>query len=158
MWKQFRDFMLTGNAIQLAIGIIIGAAFTSVVDSLVNDIIMPPIGALLGGLDFSDIFINLSGEEYDSLTAAELAGAATINVGLFINAVINFVIVILAVFFLVRSVNEIANEIDDGDEDLIEMGPDPKEVLQKQLVEKLDRLVTVLEKQLPVDDQTSSEK
>jgi len=93
--------------IDLAVGIIIGAAFTSIVDSLVKDIIMPPIGLVLGGIDFSDFYINLSGKEYASLAAAKEAGAATVNYGVFINACIKFLIVAFAVFVLVKQVNRI---------------------------------------------------
>lgn len=102
---EFRDFAMRGNVLDLAVGIIIGAAFTTVVNSLVNDILMPPLGALLGGVDFSDLFINLTGGDYDSVAAAKEAGEATINYGLFINAIINFLIVAFAVFMLIRAVN-----------------------------------------------------
>ncbi|MGE0717238.1 MAG: large conductance mechanosensitive channel protein MscL [Alphaproteobacteria bacterium] len=107
MWHEFRAFIARGNVIDLAVGIIIGAAFTSIVDSLVKDIIMPPIGLLLGGIDFSDFYINMSGKEYPSLAAAREAGAATINYGVFINAVIKFMIVAFAVFILVKQVNRL---------------------------------------------------
>ncbi|MCZ7543643.1 MAG: large conductance mechanosensitive channel protein MscL [Anaerolineae bacterium] len=105
MLKEFRDFALRGNVLDLAIGFIMGAAFTTIVNSLVNDIIMPPLGKLLGGVDFSNLFIDLSGEGYTSLAAAQAAGAATINYGLFINALINFIIVALAMFLLVKMAN-----------------------------------------------------
>ncbi|BBK40730.1 large-conductance mechanosensitive channel [Allostella vacuolata] len=107
MWHEFRAFIARGNVIDLAVGIIIGAAFTSIVDSLVKDIIMPPIGLVLGGIDFSDFYINLSGQTYASLAAAREAGAATINYGVFINACIKFLIVAFAVFVLVKQVNRI---------------------------------------------------
>ncbi|MGH2542907.1 MAG: large conductance mechanosensitive channel protein MscL [Ardenticatenaceae bacterium] len=105
MFKEFKEFALRGNVIDLAVGIIIGAAFTSVVNSLVNDILMPPIGLLLGGVDFSNLFINLSGGDFPSLAAAQAAGAATINYGLFINNIISFLIVAYAVYLIVRQVN-----------------------------------------------------
>ena len=107
MWQEFRTFIARGNVIDLAVGIIIGAAFTSIVDSMVKDIIMPPIGVLLGGIDFSDFYINLSGTAYPSLAAAKEAGAATINYGVFVNAVIKFAIVAFAVFILVKQVNRL---------------------------------------------------
>lgn len=107
MLSEFKKFALRGNVLDLAIGIIIGAAFTGVVNSLVNDILMPPIGQLLGGVDFSNLFIVLSGGEFTSLAAAQEAGAATINYGLFINQLINFLIVAFAVFMLVRAVNRV---------------------------------------------------
>ncbi len=102
---EFKEFAMRGNVLDLAVGIIIGAAFSTVVSSLVNDILMPPLGALLGGINFSDLFINLTGGHYDSLAAAKEAGEATINYGLFINAIINFLIVAFAIFMLVRALN-----------------------------------------------------
>ena len=105
MWREFRDFAMRGNVIDLAVGIIIGAAFTTVVGSLVNDIIMPPIGYLMNGVDFQNFFLVLKGEEYASLKAAKDAGAVSINYGVFLNAVINFLIVAFAVFMLVKQVN-----------------------------------------------------
>lgn len=103
--KEFRDFIMRGNVLDLAIGIIIGVAFGAIVTSLVNDVIMPPIGYILGGVDFSDLYINLSGGEYASLAAAKEAGAATINYGAFLNSVINFLIVAFVIFMLVKIIN-----------------------------------------------------
>jgi large conductance mechanosensitive channel len=114
MLKEFREFALKGSVIDLAIGIIIGGAFNQVVNSLVNDVIMPPIGLLLGKVDFSNLFIDLTGGGYQSLADAQEAGAATLNYGLFINTIINFVIVAFAVFLLVKAVNqsrEVAEEL-----------------------------------------------
>jgi large conductance mechanosensitive channel len=105
MLKEFKEFALRGNVMDMAVGIVIGVAFGSIVASLVKDIIMPPIGLLLGGVDFSDIFINLSETAYESLAAAQAAGAATINVGVFINTIVNFVIVAFAIFLVVRLIN-----------------------------------------------------
>jgi large conductance mechanosensitive channel len=105
MLKEFREFALRGNVIDLAIGIIIGAAFTGVVNSLVNDIIMPPIGMLLGGVNFADLFIPLNGQSYPSLEAAQAAGAPVIAYGQFINTIINFLIVAFVVFLIVRAIN-----------------------------------------------------
>jgi large conductance mechanosensitive channel len=105
MFEEFRKFILRGNVIDLAVGVIIGAAFGRIVASLVEDIIMPPIGLALGGVDFTDLFITLSGGEYQSLAQAKEAGAATINYGLFLTIVIQFLIVAFAVFLLVRQVN-----------------------------------------------------
>jgi large conductance mechanosensitive channel len=107
MWKEFRDFAMRGNVIDLAVGIIIGAAFGKIVTSLVNDVLMPPLGLVLGKVDFSNLFINLSGKHFDSLNDAKAAGAATINYGLFINNIIDFLIVAFAVFLLVRQVNRL---------------------------------------------------
>jgi large conductance mechanosensitive channel len=105
MIKEFREFAVKGNAVDLAVGVVIGAAFGSIVGSLVKDIIMPPIGYISGGIDFSNYFINLSGGEYATLKAATDAGAATINVGVFINTVINFLIVAIAIFLMVKGIN-----------------------------------------------------
>ena len=107
MLKEFRDFAMRGNVIDLAVGIIIGAAFGKIVTSLVNDILMPPIGVLLGQVDFSSLFVNLSSKHYDSIAEAKAAGAATINYGLFINTVINFLVVALALFALIRAINRL---------------------------------------------------
>jgi large conductance mechanosensitive channel len=107
MWKEFKEFIKRGNVLDMAVGIIIGAAFGTVVKSLVDDIIMPPIGLLLGGVDFSNLFVTLGGGHYDSLAAAREAGAATINYGLFINNIITFLIVAFAVFVLVRAVQRL---------------------------------------------------
>ena len=105
MFKEFKEFISRGNVIDLAVGIIMGVAFTGIVNSLVNDIIMPPIGWALGGVDFTDYFITLSGGTYVSLEEAKAAGAATINIGVFVNTVINFLIVSFAIFLLVKQVN-----------------------------------------------------
>ncbi len=108
---EFKQFIMRGNVLDLAIGIIIGAAFGGVVSSLVNDIIMPPIGRLLSNVNFTDLFINLSDGDYDSLAAAKEAGAATINYGSFINAVINFLIIALVVFMIVKWVNRMTRQV-----------------------------------------------
>jgi large conductance mechanosensitive channel len=107
MWREFRDFAMRGNAIDLAVGIILGAAFTTIVNSLVNDIIMPPLGLLIGGIDFSNFFVTLKGGAYPTLAAAKAAGAVTMNYGLFVNAIIRFVIVAFAIFILVRQINRL---------------------------------------------------
>jgi large conductance mechanosensitive channel len=108
MWREFRDFAMRGNVIDLAVGIIIGAAFTTIVNSLVSDIIMPPFGLALGGIDLSDFFLTLKGGSYPTLAAAKAAGAVTINYGLFINAILRFVIVAFAIFILVKQINRLA--------------------------------------------------
>lgn len=105
MLKEFRDFAMRGNVVDLAIGIIIGAAFGKIVTSLVNDILMPPLGLVLGKVDFSNLFIDLSGKHFASLAEAKAAGAATINYGVFVNNIIDFLIVAFAVFLLVRQLN-----------------------------------------------------
>ncbi len=105
MLKEFKEFAMRGSVLDLAVGVIIGAAFGKIVASLVDDVLMPPIGQLLGKVDFSSLFINLSGTHFDSLKAAKEAGKATLNYGNFINTVINFVIVAFVVFLVVRMVN-----------------------------------------------------
>lgn len=107
MLKEFREFALKGNVLDMAIGVIIGVAFGKIVSSLVDDIIMPPFGLLLGKVDFSSLFLDLSGTQPESIAAAKQAGAATINYGLFINHVISFLIVAWAVFFVVRFMNKL---------------------------------------------------
>src|SRR5437773_7591768 len=110
MWREFRDFAMRGNVIDLAVGIIIGAAFTTIVNSLVNDIIMPPLGLIIGGVDFSNIFLTLKGASQPTLEAAKTAAAVTINYGLFVNALIRFVIVAFAIFILVKQINRLQRE------------------------------------------------
>ena len=105
MLKEFKEFAMRGNVLDLAVGVIIGAAFGKIVSSFVEDIIMPPIGKLLGHVNFSDLYINLSGQSYSSLADAKAHSAATINYGLFLNTIINFVIVAFAVFLVVHQVN-----------------------------------------------------
>jgi large conductance mechanosensitive channel len=111
MFKEFRDFALRGNVMDMAVGIIIGAAFTSIVNSLVNDIIMPPLGMLLGGMDFSNFYLTLKpgspAGPYSALAEAQAAGAVTVNYGLFINALISFTLVALAMFLLIRALNRL---------------------------------------------------
>lgn len=103
--QEFKSFIARGNVIDLAVGIIMGAAFTGIVNSLVADIIMPPIGKVTGGVDFSNLFVALSTEQYPTLKAAKDAGVATVNYGVFLNHVLNFAIVSFAVFLLVKQVN-----------------------------------------------------
>jgi large conductance mechanosensitive channel len=105
MLKEFKLFVLRGNVLDLAVAVILGASFGRIVSSLVNDIIMPPLGLLLGRVDFSSLFISLSGEPYASLAKAQEAGAATLNYGLFIKALVDFLIVALVMFLLIRLVN-----------------------------------------------------
>ena len=107
MFSEFKAFALRGNVIDLAVGVIVGAAFTGIVNSLVSDLLMPPLGVLLGGIDFSDFFIVMKGPHADTLAAAKAAGAVTLNYGLFLNAVIRFIIVAFAIFLLVRWINRL---------------------------------------------------
>src|SRR5260370_39212082 len=110
MWREFRDFAMRGNVIDLAIGIIIGAAFTTIVNSLVNDLIMPPLGLLIGGVDFSNFFATLKGGSYPTLDAAKAAAAVTGNYWLFINPAIPVVIVAFAIFILCNKINRLKTE------------------------------------------------
>ncbi|HPX61472.1 MAG TPA: large conductance mechanosensitive channel protein MscL [Deltaproteobacteria bacterium] len=110
MLKEFKEFALKGNVIDLAVGIIIGAAFGKIVQSLVTDVLMPPIGMLAGKMDFSSMFINLSGTSYQTLAEAKKAGAATINYGLFINSMVDFTIMAFVVFLMVRQINRIKRQ------------------------------------------------
>jgi large conductance mechanosensitive channel len=105
MWTEFKAFAMRGNVLDMAVGIIIGAAFGRIITSLVSDILMPPIGLILGKVDFSSLFLNISGKSYATLAEAKAANAATINYGLFLNTLIDFVIVAFVIFLLVRQVN-----------------------------------------------------
>jgi large conductance mechanosensitive channel len=146
MLKEFRDFVMRGNVLDLAVGIILGVAFGSIVTSLVNDIIMPPIGVLLGGVDFSNIYTVLkegtTPGPYASLAAAKEAGAVVIGWGIFINALINFLIVALAVFLLVKAVNRMMAMRKKEEKAEEAAKPDP----QEKLIAAMDRLTATLEK------------
>ena len=107
MLKEFKEFVARGNVVDLAVGVIIGGAFGAIVTSLVNDIIMPPIGLLLHGVNFKDLFFSLNGQPYPSVTAAQAAGAPTINSGIFINNVIDFLIVALVIVLMVKGINSL---------------------------------------------------
>lgn len=107
MLKEFKEFIMRGNVMDLAVGVIIGGAFGKIVSSLVTDVIMPPIGLLLHGVDFSNLFISLNGQVYATLAEAQQAGAPTLNYGSFINNVIDFLIVALVIFFMVRAINQL---------------------------------------------------
>ncbi len=143
MVKEFREFILRGNVLDLAIGIILGGAFGTIVNSLVNDILMPPIGMLLGGVDFSNLFIDLSGTGYPSLAAAQAAGAPTINYGLFFNALISFLIIALAVFAIVKAYNSAMKRFEKKQEEAAPAGPTAEEKLNATL----ERLAAALEAQ-----------
>jgi large conductance mechanosensitive channel len=105
MWSDFKKFIMRGNVLDMAVGIVIGVAFGKIVTSLVNDIIMPPVGLVLGHVDFSNLFVSLSGQHYDTLAEAKKAAAATVNYGLFLNTIIEFLIVAFAVFLLIKGVS-----------------------------------------------------
>lgn len=110
MLKEFREFAIKGSVMDLAVGVIIGSAFGKIVTSLVSDMIMPPIGVLLGKVDFSDLYVNLSGKGYPSLAGARAAGAPTLNYGAFINNIIDFLIVAFVIFLLVKQINKLKKQ------------------------------------------------
>lgn len=110
MFREFKEFIARGNVIDLAVGIVIGASFGKIVTSFVNDILMPPIGILFGKVDFSNLFIDLSGQHHPTVAAAKAAGAATINYGLFLNTIIDFLIVAFAIFLLIQQVNRMRRQ------------------------------------------------
>jgi large conductance mechanosensitive channel len=136
MLNEFKEFALRGNVMDMAVGIIIGAAFSTIVRSLVDDIIMPPIGVVTGGVDFSSIFIALNGQHYDSLAAARQAGAPTMNIGLFTNNVITFVIVAFVLFMAINAMNQLRRK---QEEDPASEPPPSREV--ELLTEIRDALV-----------------
>lgn len=112
--KEFKEFAVKGNAVDMAVGIIVGAAFGKIVTSIVNDIIMPPIGKLLGGVDFTGLFFNLGSETYATLAEAKAAGAATLNYGAFLQTVVDFVIVAFAIFMLVKGINSLRKKEEEA--------------------------------------------
>ena len=134
MLKEYREFIARGNVVDLAVGIIMGAAFTGIVNSLVKDVIMPPIGRITGGVDFRDLFINLGAVDYPSLDAA------TINYGIFINTVIDFIIVSIAVFFLVRAVNRL-RRLQEEPAPANAAAPPPPPPRNEQLLEEIRDLL-----------------
>jgi large conductance mechanosensitive channel len=110
MLKEFKEFAMKGSVVDLAIGVIIGGAFGKIIDSLVKDILMPPIGKLLGGVDFTNLFLALGGGPFPTLKAAQDAGAATLNYGLFVNATINFLIIAFSLFMVVKGMNSLRRQ------------------------------------------------
>ena len=134
MLTEFRDFAVKGNVVDLAVGVIIGAAFGKIVSSLVNDVIMPPIGLLLGSVDFSNLFLNLHGS-YNTVKEAEAAGAPIVKYGIFINNVIDFVIVAFVIFLVVRTINQLKRKQDAAP-------PPPPTTTEKLLTEIRDTLKT----------------
>ena len=132
--EEFKSFAMRGNVVDLAIGVVIGASFGKIVTSLVNDIIMPPIGKLLGGVDFANLFLTLGGDSYDTLAAAQEAGAVTWNYGLFINTILNFIIVAFAIFILIKQMNKLKKKQDE------EQAP-PKISKQEELLTEIRDLL-----------------
>ncbi len=140
MLKEFKEFAVKGNMLDMAVGIIIGAAFGTIIKSLVDDVIMPPIGMMMGGVDFKEMFLTLgdpSGAPFATLAAAQEAGAVTINYGLFINAIISFLIVAFSVFMVVRSFNKMKRE-----EEVVEEAPaDPEPTAEENLLTEIRDLL-----------------
>lgn len=135
MFKEFREFAMKGNVLDLAIGVIIGAAFGKIVTSLVEDVIMPPIGYVLGKLDFSSLFVSLDGKHYATLMEAKKAAAPVIGYGSFLNTVINFTIVAFSVFLMVRAINKVrrAMEKKAAEEPAVPAPPSPEEALLTEI-------------------------
>ncbi|MEQ8558388.1 MAG: large conductance mechanosensitive channel protein MscL [Henriciella sp.] len=131
MFNEFKEFAAKGNLVDLAVGFILGGAFSTIVKSLVNDIMMPPLGLLLGGVDFADLILPLDGNQYDSLAAANEAGAPVIAYGLFINNVISFVIMAFALFFLVKGINAMKRKQDEAPAEV--PAPPRQEVLLEEI-------------------------
>lgn len=135
--SEFKEFAVKGNVVDLAVGVIIGAAFGKIVDSAVKDIIMPPIGLVMGKVDFSSLYLNLSGKEYASLAEAQKAGAATINYGLFFNNVISFAIVAGVVFLMVKAINRLRRS--EAVAPTVEPAPTREEALLTEIRDLLAR-------------------
>lgn len=133
MWNEFKKFIARGSVIDLAIGIVIGSAFTAIINSFVKDLLMPVLGLFTGGLDFTNWFIALDGGDYATLAEAMEAGAATVNYGLFLNAVINFLIVAFALFLIVREVNKMREDK--------EAAPPPGPTAQEKLLMEIRDLL-----------------
>ena len=131
MLKEFKEFALRGNVVDMAVGIIIGAAFSTIVRSLVDDVIMPPMGVVTGGVDFSNMFVPLNGQHYDSLAQAKQAGAPTVNFGVFINNLISFLIVAFVLFMVVKAMNQLRRR---QEKDPVAEPPPSREV---QLLEEI---------------------
>ena len=131
MFNEFKEFAMKGNLVDLAVGFILGGAFSTIVKSLVNDIVMPPLGLLLGGVDFADLIVPLDGNQYESLAAANEAGAPVIAYGLFINNVISFLIMALALFFLVKGINSMRRKQEEAPAEV--PAPPRQEVLLEEI-------------------------
>jgi len=126
MMQEFKEFAMRGNVVDMAVGVVIGSAFGNIVDSLVKDVIMPPIGLMMGGVDFSQLYINLSDIAYESLAAAEKAGAPLIKYGMFINTMINFVIIAFVIFMLIKGINRMKREQPAAQ---VEAPPTPEDII-----------------------------
>jgi len=141
MIQEFKDFAVKGNVVDMGVGIVIGAAFTSIVKSFVSDIVNPILGVITGGIDFSNLFVNLGSGDFDSLKAAQEAGAPTINYGLFINAIISFLIVAWVLFLVVKGVNQMKKRLEEEKAAEPETPPEPS-AEEKLLTEIRDLLAS----------------
>ncbi|MEL6112512.1 MAG: large conductance mechanosensitive channel protein MscL [Pseudomonadota bacterium] len=137
MLNEFKEFAVKGNMVDMAVGIIMGGAFGTIIKSLVDDVLMPPIGMLMGGIDFSDMHVALDGNDYASLEAAKEAGAATINYGLFINAIIAFLIVAIALFFVIKGINTAKAQMEKEEQEAAPAEPPRQEVLLEEIRDAL---------------------
>lgn len=137
MFKEFQEFALRGNVVDMAVGIVIGGAFGTIVKSLVSDVIMPPIGLMLGGIDFSNMFITLKGEAQATLEASKAAGNVTVNLGLFLNSVISFTIVAFALFVVIKAMNEARRRLETKAEEEAPAEPPRSEVLLEEIRDAL---------------------
>jgi large conductance mechanosensitive channel len=135
MLKEFREFAMRGNVVDMAVGIIIGAAFGKIVTSLVNDVVMPPLGLIIGNVDFSNLFINLGGVEYQTLAAAEEAGAPILKYGVFLQTVLDFLIVAFVIFFVIRAMNRLKRK--EVEEPAASPAPTPEVVLLTEIRDEL---------------------
>jgi len=131
--KEFKEFAMKGNAVDLAVGIVIGAAFGKIVSSLVDDIIMPPLGLLLGNTDFTQLFVNLSSVSYPTLEAAKAAGAPVLKYGLFINTIINFIIIAFAIFLVIKFMNRLSRKTNEDAQKLKEKADKIKETFKNPI-------------------------
>ncbi|HSC17935.1 MAG TPA: large conductance mechanosensitive channel protein MscL [Rhizomicrobium sp.] len=129
VFAEFKKFAMRGNVVDLAVGVVIGAAFTGIVNSLVKDVITPPIGLAMGGIDFSNFFVTLKGPHLATLAEAQKAGAVTVNYGLFINALINFIVVAIALFLLIRAINRLTTPETEAEAVAAAPLPTPEEIL-----------------------------
>lgn len=137
--KEFREFAVKGNAFDLAVGVIIGAAFGKIVDSLVRDLIMPPIGLMLGGINFNNLFFALDGKEYVTIAAAKTAGVATLNYGVFIQSMVDFAIIAFAIFMVIKLMNRLRRQDEAMDEAAPEPAPSEEVLLLREIRDSLKK-------------------
>ncbi len=137
--KEFREFAIKGNAFDLAVGVIIGAAFGKIVDSLVRDLIMPPIGLLLGGINFNNLFIALDGKDYATIAAAKEAGVATLNYGVFIQSMVDFTIIAFAIFMVIKLMNKLRRQDEAKAEAAAEPAPSEEVLLLREIRDSLKK-------------------